>query len=136
MGDRRRHSRRPARLSPSPLQTERLRKGVSIKRTATRMNAEINGVAGERGKAAATTMEAEKTTPRKLSVSRRGPLSMIKPSVCVRLRRAGACGELRVVMFAPCSVLGRLGWGGTKRQMGSQGMTTSRTGTAVVRVAT
>jgi hypothetical protein len=40
-------SRKPARFSPSPLQTERPRKGVSTKRAATGMNAEINGAAGE-----------------------------------------------------------------------------------------
>jgi hypothetical protein len=98
------HSRKPARLSPSPLQTERPRKGVSTRRTATGMNAEINGAAGERGKASATTMEAENTRPRKLSVSRRGPLSMIKlRSVSVvilvgaelRPERVGCKGETR-----------------------------------------
>jgi len=40
------------------------------------MNAEINGAAGEWGNATATTMEAEKTRPRKLRVSGRGSLSM------------------------------------------------------------
>ena len=83
-------SRKPARFSPSPLQTERPRKGVSTKRAATGMNAEINGAARERGKAAAATMEAEKTRPRKLSKSRRGPLFMIKlRSVSVVIPVAG-----------------------------------------------